>query len=1133
MVLILSLSAPGSASHPSSSPPSAHNQSSVPMVAVPRSINTGDLEGPVNPFIDINLLYSQEPAPMGIADYGVGPSGAYQYSTNSSLGSVGIVSLSAQNSTGYPWMSIQLNVNLQFSNGGKQFVYWVQDVADVDTSTNTIYFVDNIWNSSAAKAFMASTGVQGSGHVAQAGSSYFYYDEAGASLAGNGVNLAYPSTVDFRVNSSVSASKQPVVTFEYNDGYGWQVYDSVAFIAVHSLTAMAGFLVDGFAYNPVNFYDSELIVGGPGGGTSTTDTQSDLRLQLEYWNGHNYQLVTNAYDFGSDTAEGIQNTVSQWEYYPVNGGVIAEVKAGAGSLGKLWDQSGVGVVDLRTSVATGTLHVRNASDLSASPGQYPFKNSEVTVTLEPGSYQFQVYAGAIFVTSGVYPLAAGQLLQLKGPLGVVPFTLSYSVVGGGAGYSPPTLTYKYNGAVQTTPLGTTPTVYNLDAGSTWSVTSQLLGSGATERWETSQATNGTAVPGNSVSITYYHQYLETVSYSVGGGSGYSPPALSGVQFGAVVSLPVGTSPASYWLDGATAYSVTDPLPGSTSSERWFSPGGQGSVGGPGAVVFAYDHQFYLDVSGGAAASQWYDSGAQASVSEPIAYDRNGGTGQRVVSYSVDGGTLIPVAPALGNVTVAVTMGSTHTVAFASVTQDQVTLGSVAPQELDSMTPPTISGDGYWYDSGSVVNVKLYGVWGRSAGEGERLASYSLDGGAQVLVSSKGPVTVLSLNAISSPETVAAVSTAQFLLGTGSGSLLSITPTPIVGDAGWYDNQTAVEATYNYSWGGTAGQSRLNAVSYSVDGGQSSPLSRGGNGTFVVSVTMGAPHQIGVTPVTQYLFTLSGGFDVTLSSRSPTGDGFFDANSSTTVTSSYVGNLVPDKQRQALTGYVLDSRTVSIPPNDTGFTSPPISFDTYHSLAFQSVTQYFVAFAFTDSSGSTHVSPSSLKVEQGGLGPQQVPGSSFFLWVDNGTAFTISSLVWEGADVKPLNAPPYQAGAPENITVKARIYSASMRVTDPLGLAVQGAEVSARLANGTTVTRTTNSNGVAALGLIPIGTYQASVWNLGVPVSATADASVQGEAKATVPLSPPVLGALVVVAAILGGSLLLRRSRRSNLARSGP
>ncbi|HEV2390227.1 MAG TPA: thermopsin family protease, partial [Nitrososphaerales archaeon] len=195
VIFLLSLSALVAA------PPRTVSPRGIPPAAVPRVINAIDHNGPVDPFIDINLAYHQEPAPMGIADYGIGPAGPYSYATNSSLGSVDIVSLSTQNSSGYPVMSMQLNVNLKFSEGSRQFVYWVQDVADVDTSSNAIIFVDNIWNSSAPSAAMSDAGVQGSGTVAQFGSSYFYYEVAGTSLPGNNVNLAYPATVQFRLNS--------------------------------------------------------------------------------------------------------------------------------------------------------------------------------------------------------------------------------------------------------------------------------------------------------------------------------------------------------------------------------------------------------------------------------------------------------------------------------------------------------------------------------------------------------------------------------------------------------------------------------------------------------------------------------------------------------------------------------------------------------------------------------------------------------------------------------------------------------------------------------------------------------------------------------------------------------------------
>ncbi|MDA4123612.1 MAG: thermopsin family protease [Thaumarchaeota archaeon] len=1099
---------------------------------IPRKVDAKFLNGFASQSINVFAGYSQEPAPMGLADYGLGPSGAYEYSTNSSLGSASILSLSTKNSTGSPWMTFQLNVNLQFSNDGKVYVYWVQDVATLDTANNEVYFENNVWNSSVPSGSMEAGAISGDGHVVGSGNQTFYGAVANPSLPGNFVYLAYPASLNLRVNSSVSASRQPTVTFEYNDGYGWQEYDSVAFDSVHDLTAMSGFVVDGFGYNPAGvYYDSELILGGPGGGSQTTDVQSDVHLQLEYWNGHNYQLVTNAYDFGGDTAEGIESALSQWFYFPSDGGVIAQIQSGAGTLGKLWDQSGVGIVDLRTSLASGTLDVTNSSDVGGTPGEYPFTGGEVTVTLEPGTYSLQVYSGASLFTAGKYTLNAGQLLELRTPLGIIPLTLSYSIVGGGSGYSPPTLTYTSNGALETAPLGASPTVFDLDSGSTWTVTTQLPGSSGTERWQTSQSTTGAAATASTESITYYHQYLETFSYSVvGGGSGYSTPSLSAQEFGGTVSLPLGSSPSPYWLDSDTAYSTTNPLVGSSSTERWFAAASQGTVTISNSPTISYSNQFYLTLAGGSVQSQWYDNGAEAVVSEPDVYGRSSGTGQRLASYNLDSGGESQVIPTLGNVTVSVVMNAPHAISFTSVTQYEVSLGPSLAQALASITPPTITGDDYWYDSGSKVSVALDGTWGRSAGEGDRLVSYSINAGAQVPVNLTGTVTALSLPGISSRQVVSAVTTAQFFINTSAGSLVSITPTPIAGDAGWYDSQTAVTATYNYTWNAVAGESRTNAISYSVDAGQTSLLEREGSGSFMVSVAANQPHAIDVSSVGQYSFTYSGGFNVTLSSQSPTGDGFYDANSSTTATSGYIGDVVPNHQREALTGYTLDSATENVTRSESGtFTTPTVVFNSYHTLTFQSVQQYFVAFAFKDAPGSTSVIPSAFEIDESVLGQQEVP--TFSLWADNGTTFTVSSVTWEGVDVKPLSISNYDVRAPENVTIDSRIYPASIKVTDLFGLPVQGAKVAAKLVNGTTATSVTNSSGLASLGLIPIGTYQGTVSYLGVSSSTSADASIRSESATTVYVSIPVLGAISIVAAIAVGAFLIRRRSGSKQAQS--
>jgi Thermopsin len=1083
----------------------------VPNAIIPKIIDTGhlgdgrgvggDVEGsngsgggPTSPPVNVYAAYSSEPAPIGVADYGVGPHGAYDYSTNSTIGSVSMTSLSATNATSSPWVSFQLNENLQFYNAGKPYVYWVQDVAILDTATNYVYFVNNIWNSSSVTATISKADISGGGQVYGNGTHAYYAVAASAFLRGNLIRLPYPAVIEFRLNSSFTSTGQPEVTFEYNDGYGWEHFDTAVFSSVHSLSALRGFVVDGFAYKPTGFYDSELVMGGPGGGSKTSDVSSDLSMQLEYWNGNNYQLVTDAYNFGSDTAEGIQNAVSQWSYDPADGAITATVRSGAGSLGQLWDESGVGTLEVASSIASGILEVR-AVPSAASPtavADYPFVGDEVTVTLQPGYYSVYIYNGTVLSSSGNYSMTAGQVLHLHTPLGSIFLTLSYSVVGGGSGYSPPVLTYVVGGVTHAAPLSTTPTVFDLDPGSAWSVSSLLSGSGATERWETAQPTTGVASSSSVVSLTYYHQYLEDITYSVlGGGSGYSPPSLSGPQLGVASFLALGSSPTSYWLDNGLAYSATNPLPGSTSTERWFALSNQSIVAGSGlSVSIAYTHQYYLAMKGADSPSQWYDSGAQVVVSQPIAYDRAQGFGQRLTSYTLDSGLPVAIAPSPGNVTVPVSMDSPHVLSFSSVTQFELTLDPIVTKALGSLTPPpAIPGDGYWYDSGSNVSVVLDGVWGRSSGVGTRLVSYAVNGGPSVRVGTTGSVTI-GVAGIAAPQSISGESATQYLLAIpdDAGSLVSVTPPSIQGDTGWYDNGTTVDATFLYSWGfADGGQSRMNALGYSVSGTPASvALPREGNGTFSVSADMDQARSMAIESGSQYLFTYAGGSDVKLSSPSPTHDGFYDANSTLTVSSAYqVGSSSSsssDRTRAVLDGYTLDSvdHPISLDRQEpANYTTPPILIDAPHSLTFDSVEQYLITFVVADSSGRVPLAPapSSLTVDEAdALGQQDALGLD--VWMDNGTAFSISSIMWEGVNVAPTVSSVYRATSALSIPVDARVYDITLKVTDYLSHPVQGAKAEFVLANGTHVSERTDSAGSVVVGPVPLGTFNATVVSLG-------------------------------------------------------
>ncbi len=553
--------------------------------------------------IDVFRAYSTEPAPMGIADYGVGLGGPYQYSTNSFLGSVYITSLQTRNATGDPSMGFQLNVVLAFTDNNVQYAYWVQDVAQIDTSTNQIFFIDNIWNFTSHNANMIGSAVSGNGQVATYHGTGYYYDVPPVG-AGNGLILAYPTTVSFLVTTGINSNRQPTVKFQYQDGLVIQTYDNVTFKGANHVSALTGFEVNGNTYNPGGtFFDSELVLGGPGGGLSTADVNSDLRLSLYYWNGHNYQAVPNTYNFGSDTAETISNAASLGAYVLATGSLTARVQASSGSLGQLYTQGGTGTITIRTSLTDGTLYVSNSTYPNPAPYQTTFTASQVTVSVYPGTYLLQIFNNGLIYDSGTVTLGPAQTLQLQTPLRDIQITMSYAVSGDNSRFPPPTLTFVYGGSSQRSTLTTAATIYHMDPGSSWTVTGNLTT--ATERWQTNQPTSGRATSFQTVGIDYFHQYHVLFTFAVkGGGSGYSAPSVRFLQFGAYKTSATDTL---VWADEGQSYSYPHSLVGSGASERWEAQSYAGLTGGAGTIEATYFHMYglvmnYTIVGGGSPSS---------------------------------------------------------------------------------------------------------------------------------------------------------------------------------------------------------------------------------------------------------------------------------------------------------------------------------------------------------------------------------------------------------------------------------------------------------------------------------------------------------------------------------------------------
>lgn len=388
--------------------------------------------------VDVYGTYSAEPAPMGIADYGMGPAGPYEYATSSVKGIALINSLTVL-MAGSPGIAIfQLNINLQFSVGGERYVYWVQDIAFVDTATDTLINVESqVWNESAPSASMGWAGITGGGGTA---GGFYRYSHMVNTGPGNHT-WSYPEFLALEVNATLNAGGVPQLVFSYanpanyihNEGfiYGYQMvpFDRVTF-STRGSAASVGFEVNGFNLEPGGgYYDSEFVLVGQRGGPPPTLVNSQLDLQLEYWNGHNYQMVKNAYNFGGHTGETIQNAVGRLAFNPQTGTLFAELEAGNGGLGILYDESKIGVINVTSPLSSGFIFTNSnpysyIREFDVYQWNGLFVNGNGAITVYPGNYTLALYqktnvsmtALGSYGAGGLAAVEPGYELDLRTPL---------------------------------------------------------------------------------------------------------------------------------------------------------------------------------------------------------------------------------------------------------------------------------------------------------------------------------------------------------------------------------------------------------------------------------------------------------------------------------------------------------------------------------------------------------------------------------------------------------------------------------------------------------------------------------------------------------------------------------------------
>ena len=242
--------------------------------------------------------------------------------------------------------------------------------------------------------------------------------------------------------------------------------------------------------------------------------------------------------------------------------------------------------------------------------------------------------------SDAYTFVTGTLNQ-----STVALTVGYSVVGGGT-YLPPVFSYVQGGSVRTASLTSTPSTYLVDLGSTWNVTGALPGSGPGERWATENASSGVAFSSQNLSFVFYHQYRVSLRAAVvGGGTGYSLPAVRFTSFGLVNSTASGTAA---WVDAGANVTFPATLTGSTRQQQWVASDPVIPVGAPGTLTVTYVHQYAVYVTALPAAGGevtpgpgWVDAGGTLSLGAVASqgWEFQGWTGSGAGAYS--GGAASP------------------------------------------------------------------------------------------------------------------------------------------------------------------------------------------------------------------------------------------------------------------------------------------------------------------------------------------------------------------------------------------------------------------------------------------------------------------------------------------------------------
>jgi thermopsin len=278
----------------------------------------------------VSPLYDRSPAPMGVADLGVlnnsGTATPYVLNTPSFEGTLSLSSLNvfyldnqAPDFIGAQLNAILTNVTLF---GDTNYTFWNQNVVTYSDRTHLLEFIDNIWNFSDPSLSLSPNAFNLTGPSGVQVGSTFYY------ALGPVINISMPFSVHLYLNSS----KILQGGFPYDSTwFNYSIYNASNFVQGGSYDRViynsqdpanrSGpippplYQVNGGQPTPTGYipYDAEMVLCGPGGGSTTSVYGIGGTVALQFLNRTNarYQIVPSAISLGSATGETIEGA-SEW-----------------------------------------------------------------------------------------------------------------------------------------------------------------------------------------------------------------------------------------------------------------------------------------------------------------------------------------------------------------------------------------------------------------------------------------------------------------------------------------------------------------------------------------------------------------------------------------------------------------------------------------------------------------------------------------------------------------------------------------------------------------------------------------------------------------------------------------------------